>query len=70
MKDKSFLLQRITIFCQEEFDPCVDAQVEDILRRKFSIRLPQRQSFDDSLESSISDHDVINLIQQYRALSR
>lgn len=69
MTDKNFLLQRITIFCQEEFDPCVDAQVEDILRRKFSIHLPQRQAFDDRLESTISDHDVIGLIQQYRALS-
>lgn len=69
MTDKSFLLQRISVFCQEEFDPCVDAQVEDILRRKFGIRLPQRQSFDSSLDSTISDHEVIGLIQQYRALS-
>ena len=67
MSSKSFLLQRIQVFAKQEFDPNSDEQVEDILRRKFSVYLPQRQSFDARLANTICDHEIINLIKEYRA---
>jgi|TARA_B110000116_G_C16780925_1_gene558266 hypothetical protein len=69
MTSKSFLLQRIHVFAKEEFDPNADEQAEDILRRKFSVYLPQRQSFDDRLANTICDHEIITLIREYRAMA-
>tara|TARA_B100000809_G_scaffold132819_1_gene130598 strand:+ start:144 stop:353 length:210 start_codon:yes stop_codon:yes gene_type:complete len=69
MTSKSFLLQRIHVFAKEEFDPNSDEQAEDILRRKFSVYLPQRQSFDDRLANTICDHEIITLIREYRAMA-
>ncbi|MFT7527256.1 MAG: hypothetical protein ACI9LY_002411, partial [Arenicella sp.] len=36
---------------------------------KFNIRLPQRPSLDNSLSSATSDHEIISLILQYRAMT-
>ncbi len=69
MTDKHFLLQRINNFSGQEFDPGSDEQVEDILRRKFSVYLPQRQSFDDRLANTTCDHEIISLIKKYRAMA-
>lgn len=66
MEDKAFILQRICNFAGQEFDPNSDEQVEDILRKKFNVFLPQRRSMNDSLVSCISDHEIIKLIKKYR----
>ncbi len=68
MANKDFIYQRIRIYAGKEFDPTVDEQVEEVLRSKFNIHLPQRASLNDSLSSSISDHEIIELILQYRSM--
>jgi len=65
--NKDFVLQRICNFAGQEFDPNSDAQVEEVLRRKLNIRLPQRRSLNDSLSAAASNHEIISLILQYRA---
>ncbi len=42
MANKEFLHQRICIFAGKEIDPNSDRQIEDMLRNKFNIHLPQR----------------------------
>ena len=69
MANKEFLHQRICIFAGKEIDPNSDRHVEDMLRNKFNIHLPQRTSMNESLAAVNSDHEIISLIQQYRALA-
>jgi len=66
MANKEFIYQRIRIYVGKDFDPAVDGQVENILRSKFNIHLPQRTSLNDSLASTKSDHEIVGLILQYR----
>jgi DNA polymerase I-like protein with 3'-5' exonuclease and polymerase domains len=68
MANKEFMLQRICSYTDKDFDPNDDEQVAKMLHAKFNIRLPQRASFNDSLKSSTSDHEIINLILQYRSM--
>jgi len=68
MEKKEFIRQRICIYADKDFDPVVDEQVEDVLRSKFNIHLPQRASINESLTSAISDHEVIDLILKYRTM--
>lgn len=68
MSSKEFILQRIYIFAGREFDPLVDKQVVEILRTKFNIHLPQRASVNESLAAAKSDHEIIQLLLQYRAV--
>lgn len=68
MASKEFILQRITAFAEQDLDPCVDADVSNILRTKFSIYLPQRPTLDSALEASTGDHEFVELIKEYRAL--
>jgi len=68
MANKDFIYQRIRIYAGKEFDPIVDEQVEEVLRSKFNIHLPQRTSINESLASAISDHEIIDLILQYRTM--
>ena len=68
MKNKDFILNRICIYAGKEFDPSVDESVEEVLRSKFNIRLPQRASINESLASGTSDHEIIDLILQYRTM--
>mgnify|MGYP000028697406 CR=1 FL=1 len=68
MANKEFIYQRIRIYTGKEFDPSVDEQVLDVLRNKFNIHLPQRTSLNEALTSAISDHDIIDLILQYRLM--
>jgi hypothetical protein len=64
--DKEYIKQRIVAFAGMEVDPSNDAQVQDMLKRKFNILLPQRTSFEASLSSAISDNEIISLLIQYR----
>lgn len=64
--NKDYLLQRIQIFAGFEIDPLNDNQVSELLRNRFEIMLPQRRTFDESLEASGSDHEIVPLIIQYR----
>ena len=68
INNKEFLRKRICIFSGKEIDPDSDEQVENILRDKFNIYLPQRNSLNSSLNSTASDHEIIGLILQYRTL--
>lgn len=65
---KEFVLQRICTFAREVFDPNSDSQVVGILKNQFNIRLPQRRSMNESLSSTVSDHEIIALILKYRSM--
>ncbi|MBJ7539318.1 hypothetical protein [Marinomonas transparens] len=67
---KEFILNRICIFVGQDLDPNSDSEVASVLQRRFDIRLPQRRSMDESLASTTSDHEIISLILQYRALDK
>lgn len=66
MVNKEFNLQRICNYAGRDFDPLVDAEVEEVLRSRLNIFLPQRRSLNESLESSASDHEIIALLLKYR----
>ncbi len=68
MKNKEFILRRIGIFAGEEIDPTFDDEVRSTLQNKFNILLPQRRSFDNSLQDTASEHQLIQLILEYRVL--
>ncbi len=68
MDSKEFVHKRICIYAGKDIDPNSDEQVEDILRSKFNIHLPQRKSMNESLTSATSDHEIIDLILKYRAM--
>ncbi len=65
---KEFVLQRICTFASQVFDPNSDSQVVGILKNQFNIRLPQRRSMNESLSSTVSDHEIIALILKYRSM--
>jgi len=69
MPNKEFIRQRICIYAGREIDPAVDDQVEEVLRSKFNIFLPQRTSLNESLVSATSDHEILSLILQYRTMT-
>ncbi len=66
---KEFVHQRICVFAGQTIDPNSDVLIADMLRRKFNIFLPQRQSLNESLLSSKSDHEIIGLILKYRSMN-
>lgn len=68
MASKEFIFQRICIYAGQKIDPNSDTQIEEMLMRKFNIHLPQRRSMNESLTASISTHEILNLILQYRTL--
>ena len=68
MDSKEFVHKRICIYAGKNIDPNSDEQVEDILRSKFNIHLPQRNSMNESLTSATSDHEIIGLILKCRAM--
>jgi len=68
MTNKEFILQRICVYAGKDIDPTSDKQVEELLRNKFNIHLPQRSSMNDSLTAVNSDHEILTLIKQYRTL--
>lgn len=69
MANKDFLHQRICVFLGESIDLENEQEIAELLRNKFDIRLPQRRTLNESLASTISDHEIISLLQEYRALS-
>ena len=69
MVSKEFVYKRICIYAGKDIDPDSDKQVEDILRFKFNIHLPQRNSMDEALASATSDHEMIGLILKYRTMN-
>ena len=68
MASKAFVLQRICTYAGKEFDPNSDEHVKEVLRNKFNILLPQRRSIDESLAAVASDHEIIDLIIEYRSM--
>lgn len=68
MSNKDFILQRLTNFAGKPFDPNCDKDVAEVLRSKFNIHLPQRTSFNESLKSTTSDHEILELLVQYRTM--
>lgn len=69
MTSKEFLSQRINIYAGKDIDPNSDKDVVEMLRNKFNIHLPQRQSMNESLSAVNSDHEVLQLLIQYRTMS-
>ncbi|CCK76007.1 MAG: hypothetical protein KBT75_05095 [Oleispira antarctica] len=69
MESKKNILEKIFIFAEKDFDPTIDKDVVQILRDKFNIYLPQRSALNESLESTASSHEIIELILKYRTLS-
>jgi hypothetical protein len=69
LENKSFILQRISIYTNKDFDPCNDEDVMVTLRNDLNIHLPQRSSLNDSLAAAASDHEIIQLIWKYRQFS-
>lgn len=69
MTNKDFVYQRICNYSGEEFDPNEDHKVLKILRSRFNIHLPQRASINDALEAATSDHEIVELILQYRTMT-
>lgn len=69
MENKNFVYQRICNYAGKEFDPSLDKEVQEVLRSKFNIHLPQRASLNESLASTTSDHEIIGLILQYRTMN-
>ena len=68
MADNAFNLQRICTYAGTEFDPRSDIQVIEVLKNKFNILLPQRQSLNKALEATVSDHEIIDLIINHRSM--
>lgn len=68
-ESKDFIHQRINIFANKDLDPNIDADVLKVLRNDLNIRLPQRSTLNESLACAASDHDIIQLILKYRAMS-
>ena len=69
MDSKELVHKRICTYAGKNIDPNSDEQVKDILRFKFNIHLPQRNSMDEALASATSDHEIIGLILKYRTMS-
>lgn len=67
--NKEFIRQRIETFAGIEVDPSEDNQVVEMLKRKFNVRLPQRPTLDEALKACISDHEIIDLITEYRSMA-
>lgn len=69
MLDKEYIRKRISVFLNEDdVDPSEDKEINRLLKAKLSIFLPQRASLDDSLANTVCDHEILDLIVQYRAL--
>jgi DNA polymerase I-like protein with 3'-5' exonuclease and polymerase domains len=69
MTNKDFIYQRRAIYVGKDIDPNSDRQVEEVLRNKFNIHLPQRTSMNESLAAVNSDHEILELIKKYRVLT-
>lgn len=69
MDNKELIRQRVCVYAGKHIDIDSDEQVEEILRYKFDIRLPQRKSLNESLTSATSDHEILSLILKYRLMS-
>lgn len=67
MTSKEFISQRINIYAGKNIDPNADKEVEEMLRNKFNIYLPQRPSMNESLSAVNNDHEIISLLIQYRS---
>lgn len=68
MADKNFIRQRINVYAGREVELDSDEDVQSLLRDKFNIHLPQRANFLDSLTSANSQHDILDLLIEYRQL--
>ena len=68
MANKEFISRRIKIYAGREIDLDSDKEIQEMLRTKFNIHLPQRQTMKESLGAAINDHEILSLILQYRSL--
>ena len=69
MTNKEFISQRINVYAGKNIDPNADKDVEDMLRSKFNIYLPQRPSMNESLNAVNNDHEILQLLIQYRTMT-
>jgi DNA polymerase I-like protein with 3'-5' exonuclease and polymerase domains len=68
MQNKASIYQKISNYTHENFDPSIDEDVITMLRNNFNIHLPQRSALNESLSSTASDHEIIELILEYRTM--
>lgn len=68
MENKRNILEKICISAEKDFDPTIDKDVVQLLRDKFNIYLPQRSALNESLESTASTNEIIELILKYRTM--
>ncbi len=66
IEKKRSTLDKINSFFGYEIDPNLDKLVKRVLREELGILLPQRRTLEEALESSIHDHEILNLIVKYR----
>ena len=66
--NKDYLRQKIAVYAGADIDPSVDAVVLEMLRKKLNIYLPQRASLNAALKAGIRDHEIIQLLLDYREL--
>lgn len=69
MENKAVIYQKIGAYTHENFNPNIDEDVITMLRNTFNIHLPQRSALNESLASTASNHEIIELILQYRTMS-
>lgn len=67
LSNREFIRQRICVYAGKNVDPMSDEQVNEILKMKFNISLPQRPTLNESLGATNNEHEIIGLILQYRS---
>jgi len=67
MANKNYIQQRINIFANTPVNPNSDLQVKSALLG-LNIKLPQKTNLDDSLNACNDEHEIVQLIIQYRKM--
>ena len=67
LSNKEVIRKRISVYAGKDIDPMSDEQVNEVLKIKFGIFLPQRPTLKESLGATNNQHEIISLILQYRS---
>jgi len=67
LSNKEVIRKRISVYAGKDIDPMSDEQVNEVLKIKFGIFLPQRPTLNESLVATNNQHEIISLILQYRS---
>jgi AraC-like DNA-binding protein len=64
--DRRLIVKRVTAILGTEIDLDSDKHVKTSLREELNILLPQRPTLEESLSLTVSDHEIIELLKNYR----